>query len=802
MSFLQNLSTSFINVIAADAVTSSQPVILTILQTIGNILLEMIFFVYEFAVRVLYLISQFVMVAIDFVFVFIRQITGINTDFSNIDNIEESDILFTFLLSEPVVDVLKSVIIIAIVLIILLSIISIIKSEYLAATTGSNNNKAQILASSLRSLFLVLLVPILVIGSVFLSNAVLASLYNATSGGKDVSMSTQVFISSSYQANLYRRYADDNHRIPITYKFSEVKHDENISSWATDGTIAEIEEAYTAYANSSVWERGLTTYTMFVNNSFLTFDDVEKADKLAFIAGDTDGSAYHLTYDEGIFSKRVEYYQMAEVLDYAMKSHQTLYFKTPQQIYESQTGVSVDEKYLVFDSISGGVRFSVNYTEEGSVDYFAKNSVDGVYNESKGAVFIVSQRKTAQLSNGITKDYFVPLLAGWDFASEYTDGINPVVARGLFDKGKYPTAIKSEGGSVRFYRDEIYTPYIADFLPKISYELPEGKSEALGMKIIKEGIKLVTGLNPNDYIPYVYFNFNIKNLFSKTFSEVTRIEDGSFFVDYNFSHVNIDFENFYSYRHFNILIMVFCTTLILGTLFKAVFGVTARIFDIVLLWITYPAVCATIPLDNGDRMKKWTESFIGALFSVYGVVIGFNLVLLMFPIVDRIQIFSAADFENIQALGFLPHDWSAHFINEIFRIFMIFALFTLFKTIISVISSILGTKTNVIERGDDAIKEATGVVKKASDIVTGKVLVDTFNNAKSTALGFVPGSAMIQEAVDRNKFMKSQKSLRESAKDLSKTMRDKDNVTEDKLKDKTKDLDKMVTEHKNNNKKK
>ena len=753
----------------ADAIVSPKSGFVTFFETIGNIFLESILIVYELLVKLVYLVAQFMMIAIDFVFVFIRQLTGINTDFSDIENLEESDIIFKFLFSEPVTDALKGILAIAIVLIILFSIIAILRTEYAAATLNANNAKGKILSGALKSLMLIILVPVLVIGSIFLSNAVLASLYNATSGGNETSMATQVFMASTYQANQYRKYATQDLKIPITYNWSEVKEDENISDWATDGSIAEMEEAYAAFRNSSVWNRGWTTYLMFTNNTFVSYDDIEEADRIAAQYGTV--SNYHDSFDEGLFNKKVEYYQMAEVVDYAMRNHETLYFKTPQDIYSSWTGVPVDIEYTnLFYRTANGIGFNIKYSSETQRTEYNSVNNSGTQDEADGSVFLVCKRQE-EVVYGYTRSYYVPLLAGIDMQSSYTDGTNVIVARGLFDDGGYPTAIREENNQIICYRDKLNVPYIADFLPKISYELPEGTTQSIGSFLIKEGIHAITGVDPDDYIPYVYFNFDVFNLFSKTNQTVATLDGGSFYINYTFSCDDVVYTNFYDYRETNIVILVFCASLLIGMLFKAAFGAATRLFSVVLLFVSYPAVCATMPLDNGGRFKKWVGEFTNELLSVYGVVIGLNIVLLLHPIIDSLNIFTPMDFELAYANGIIPESWSAEFVNFLLETVFLFVSFTLFQTAIKVISSVLGVGTDVIARGDDAIGGAKKIIKKSKDVVTGKVVVDAAKGAVDTAKGFIPGSAIVHDLAESNKFYKETiKPLKDTAKELSKSV--------------------------------
>ena len=632
----------------AGSMSSSSGGLVTILETIASFYLGIVETIYTFFVQLVWLIMQFLLLVIDFIFVFVRHITGINVDFSDIGSLEESDILFQFMFSDAVMDVLKAIIVMAIVMIILFAIIGILKNEYLAATTNANNSKKQIMVSALKSVFMIILIPVIMIGSVFLSNAVLSALYNVTSGGNNISMGTEVFLSSTYQANVYRDYATSGKRIPITYDFSEDKVEDNIGSWADGDTIAETEEAYLAFRNQSVWQRGLSTYSVFLNGLFEDMDYIEEADKQAIAGGEPDGSAFHLSYDAGIFYKRDEYYQMGEAIDHAMRYGKELFFKTPQEITESWSGCLVDQKYRsLFTNNSDSISFSIKYTKDARATVYNAMDNGTIQDEAKGSVFLVCVRAT----DG-ENDYFAPLLANTDFYSSITEGENVVIAKGVFDEGKYPTAIRSTAGVVECYRDKVNAPYFADLFPKISYELPEGVTQNPVSKILKNGLSYIAGVDDIDkYIPYVYYNFDLWNLFGKTNRTVSSIDDGGFVLNYAFNDDDVRYDHFFSFTKTNIIVLVFCGIIIFGMLIKSVFGVTARVFDLVLLWIAYPAVCATMSIDGGGRFKGWTKTFTSKLFSVYSLVLGINLVLLLFPIIERIEIFSAADIQQYIADG-------------------------------------------------------------------------------------------------------------------------------------------------------
>ena len=749
----------------------------TVGTSILNTLLDIPIMLWEIAVRIIYLIVKFMLLLVDFIFIFIRQFIGINAENSSLSS-ENADVVFKFVFSEPVKDAVSGIFILAIVIIILFAIFAIIKNEYLAATTGSPNSKKQVLVGTLKSLFMIILVPILFIGSLTLSNAILKTLDNVTSGGTSVSMGNQVFIASSFQANCYRRYAMDNKRIPITYNFEEVNQD-GFFDHATDGTVKELEEAFEAFSQKSAWDRGFTTYLMFLNNTFLALDYVEEADNVAFASGDIEarinGSGYHSVYDEGLFTKRNEYFAMADVIDWSIKNNRTFYFKTPQDIRDSWStyGSPSSEISSMFTaSATGDISFSIQYSNESKPTiYTSKQQSGSVQDEKDGSVFLVCTRDE--------HNRFIPIVDGMNFSTSYSVGRNFVIARGFFDEGGYPTAIREEGNEINCYRDKLNMPYIADLLPKISYEKPEGgTTEVLGW--VAGGFKLITGVDLHEFVPYVYFNFDVLRLFSKSYRIVNDSSDGSFKIDYMFSDRNINFHNVFNYKDINVVILIFVSSLLIGMLFKLLFGAIARVFDLALLFVTYPAVCATIPLDNGSRFSTWIIEVVNSVLSIYGVVIGINLVMIIYPIVDTIQIFSEADFQNLVAKSIIPADWTANFVNFIINLMMLLASFALFKSVIKVISSVIRTdykdEAGIMARGDEVTRTAKSLFEKTKDVITGQALLNMGKNVVDTAVGFVPGSAVFSTAAKHKKFRDGQNHMANSRNDLAAGVKSGDNA--------------------------
>lgn len=749
-------------------------------ETLGYILLHtltgFIEIVGEMIIKFIYSLSKWVLTIIDFIFIFIRQVIGLNTDFTSLEEISKSDMIFQFLFNENVLRVIRGMIGLAIILIILFSIISILKSELDFATNGGANSKKQILVSALKSFFLILIVPVIAVGGIVLSNAILKSIYMATAGGADVSMGSQVFVPSGYQANAYRRYADRNLKIPITFNFDQVGENDNINSWGSDGGVAELDEALKAFKSSDVWNRGFSTFTMFYTDGYLLMNTVDKLNNLYKDEGKT--SPYHDLYDKGLYTSKDEYYVMADVVEYSMRNNMMFYFKTAQDVYQSYYQMRANAPRQVVAQMEDSIpihqngkdyTFDVNYlSNSNSVKYtHTANATD----EAKGAVFIVALERNIEYK-GKVYTYYYPLLSSEDnFYTDYyskTDQI--VIAKGLFEEGEKPTAIKLVDGNIKFYRDQLNIPTLLDFFPKISYEKPEGVTENLGVKVLREGISLLTGINVDDFIPYVYYSFDIFSLFTKKTYNIAELSGSGMKVDYNFSQDGYTITNLYKMLDFNVIILVFCCMILLGMLIKIMFGICFRVLDITLLAITYPAVVSTLPLDGGSRFKEWSSQFINKLVSIYGVIIGVNVMLLLMPTIYTFKIFTPQAIQSAINMHVLPAGITAGLLNFLLSLLFILVGFTMIEKAGNIFEILItGDKDNaggIMKEGATAVNDLKQLPNNIGNFVSGKFVFDIAKKATTTATSFIPGGAFVAEGVSKIKHAKSQSKLTPDAEDL------------------------------------
>jgi hypothetical protein len=107
-------------------------------------------------------------------------------------------------------------------------------------------------------------------------------------------------------------------------------------------------------------------------------------------------------------------------------------------------------------------------------------------------------------------------------------------------------------------------------------------------------------------------------------------------LDYNNMGV---VKQYYDLTEMNFFIGVFSGLILLILFALAAIRFVQRLFDVILLYVLSPASVATIPLDDGARMRLWREMLISKILSAYGIVLAMNLFFLIVPQINRIRFY-------------------------------------------------------------------------------------------------------------------------------------------------------------------
>ena len=743
-------------------------------------LLEMVL---DTILSLMYLVTEFMLKMLDLIYVFFKELAGMNYTANLLDanEVMNSDLVFQFLSSDVVRQTTLRVFVLAIVLLILFSIVAIIKSEYTAAVTDGNNAKKQILVGSLRSIFLMILVPIICIGGIVLSNTVLTSVSSAFTGSDNINLGSTVFLSSAYQANMYREYAESDLLIPITYELSEINAEE-LKKLPVQGTKNEIEKDFEAIATAPAWNTGLVTYNYFVNRDFYSRGEIPNSYYITFDrrlnpkGNDFNKDSYKTEND---YTNKLDYYVMADLQDTFVKYNVPFYF------------IKCDGNLTV--KYKGGLVSTYKVTP-------------GAMKEVDGAVFTIAIRPTevhVAADGSVTEklsDEYTPIVSNTkiyyykvfdkdgeidearskflNFDSDYLEEESGVLAKGIMSKEGYPTTIKqTEDGTIVCYRDYINAPVLADIFPQITYEEDPDFAESTASKFLKVGVQTLTGLDPSDLIPYVYFRFDIWTLFQKSEDAVCAFSKGeSLTLSYMFND-KTGVGNHYNLRTINWVVFVLVSSSLLGILLKSCFGLVMRVFDIVVLMLVYPVVASVIPLDGGERTKQWNNQFISRLFAAYGIVISLNFVFLLMPLVEGLDLIDQSMLTGVFAY------MSAPFINFLVKMAFMLVLFTFIKSGISIVSKLFGEdeKKNPInayligesnlakvigKRDPYTGKLKGGLMGDVREHVSGEKLQEKISlvfgdkrNINNRVQGWLPGSVFMDAIRDKRARNQQKQSL-------------------------------------------
>ena len=98
---------------------------------------------------------------------------------------------------------------------------------------------------------------------------------------------------------------------------------------------------------------------------------------------------------------------------------------------------------------------------------------------------------------------------------------------------------------------------------------------------------------------------------------------------YNLESVFADFE----ISKINFIVLIAVAFKLIWDYAVIIINCVARIFNLLLLYLIAPPCIATLPLDEGGKMKQWTTAFVIQCVGVFGTIIAMRVMLLFIPIV-------------------------------------------------------------------------------------------------------------------------------------------------------------------------
>lgn len=494
------------------------------------------------------------------------------------------------------------------------------------------------------------------------------------------------------------------------------------------------------------------------------------------------------------------------------------------------------------------IRFTSKYydADETSTPYrkmdIEYNHVRGATDEIEGAKYIVVTERETKIES-VVYSYFYPVTNKVNgFESDYIQMGQIISAKGIFGDSKYPTAIRQseDGVEVQFYRYNLKTITVgdADDAAGGSAKSEKEKSGIAGFfaKIAALFNPKVSGKIDKDKIvtAYTYDEVLVNHLASGKMSLSYMFEDDfSNFIGGAVTGVTnavrsvsgkdkaeqigifgLRLENVFMANKLNILVLFVGALILIKITFASVFSLINRAYELFLIIMIYPTACATIPIDE-KGYQEWTRAYTQRLFSTYGIILGLNFVIMLFPVIGELKVFNAGDiamsapvrrFRNLFSVGGLisiSYDFLADFLNLITIILFELVAFTLLETMPDTIQNIIGVPgakggINPIETLGKAIKITTAVIstivsygsnffKSGMDIIRaigpsfgkkGKEkkdkarerLKEKAKKVQEKAKGFVPGSAIVNEVKDKKFLNEKKKEQKEAMNNLKDTM--------------------------------
>lgn len=430
-------------------------------------------------------------------------------------------------------------------------------------------------------------------------------------------------------------------------------------------------------------------------------------------------------------------------------------------------------------------------------------------------------------SNSI-KEYYLPLAVGVGvngntaFTSTYIQTASIITARGLFDKSSYPTAIRRlSNGNIMFYRDDlelVSNGSVSDIgkLEEIEVE-GEGNGSESGEKqnvFQKVGSaissawnsvkKFVSGLfNPLKLVPDLQLDDStVSTTYTNKTTSVYVLKDGKLHLSYFFADslssklsskmYGMDLNCLFDSMSINYIVLVVGSVVFFKVLVTAVFGLINRSINIFLMIMIYPLACATMPLDDEKTQKsgsysKWMQKYLQLIFSTFGIILSLNFVFIIIPVIDKMQIFTAANLQSNKALGrianALYNPWTilnvgnfyfepnylriSEYLNKILRIIFEIAAFSVIvpsgksdssnPTFYDAIQTVVGLGPGVLEDSPiDAVKKTLKTVTRTFNMVffPHKALKNVAEKSKETLKKIgdnLPGSAVAKQASSKLK---------------------------------------------------
>ena len=144
---------------------------------------------------------------------------------------------------------------------------------------------------------------------------------------------------------------------------------------------------------------------------------------------------------------------------------------------------------------------------------------------------------------------------------------------------------------------------------------------------------------------------------------------------------------YYNLYEMNYILYIGAVLIACGIMIHASYGMVMRLIKGVILFMVSPPVVALIPLTNSP-FASWRKTFLANVLSAYGTIVGFNLVMMVLPVVNNIKLFQPLTLDGT-ALGGLTAGMDANGANGLITILVTLTGLFMIKDMIKFLSDMI-----------------------------------------------------------------------------------------------------------------
>ncbi len=148
---------------------------------------------------------------------------------------------------------------------------------------------------------------------------------------------------------------------------------------------------------------------------------------------------------------------------------------------------------------------------------------------------------------------------------------------------------------------------------------------------------------------------------------------------------------YYNLYEMNYILYIGAVLIACGIMINAAFGMVMRLIKGVILFMVSPPIVALMPL-NDKYFGDWRKAFLKNVLTAYGTIVGFNLVMMVLPVVNNIKLFQPLTLDGSGWVGGLTAGMDANGANGLITILITLTGLFMIKDMIKMIAGLLDTE--------------------------------------------------------------------------------------------------------------